>query len=259
MTTESAPFNGYSQYYDAFYSDKDYSGEVDRIVSIIRSIHPTAQSMLELGCGTGNHAAFLSQAGFRTTGIDRSDEMVRVASAKSIENFRPIVADIRNFHVGQKFDVSISLFHVISYLTANRDLISCLRSVNNHLRKDGLFLFDAWYSPAIHHQKPEARTKYCVKGHLELERLAEPVSDINRNVVDVHYKISVKDTITNNTKVINENHSMRHFSIPEIELLAELTGFQLVDVQELLTGKEPRLDSWAICFVLKKSREPYTC
>ncbi|MDB5205621.1 MAG: hypothetical protein JWR72_696 [Flavisolibacter sp.] len=256
---ESFPFNGYSQYYDAFYNDKDYSGEVNRIVSIIRSLHPTAQSMLELGCGTGNHAAFLSKLGFRITGIDRSDEMVRLASSKAIENFQPVVADIRNFELDQKFDVSLSLFHVMSYLTDNRDLISCLRCVNNHLHNDGLFLFDAWYSPAIHHQQPEVRTRHSIKGHLELERLAEPVSIINRNVVNVHYKISVRDTIANNTKVINENHSMRHFSIPEIGLLAEFTGFQLVDVQELLSGKEPRLDSWAICFVLKKSRDCSTC
>jgi predicted TPR repeat methyltransferase len=255
---QAANFKAYSQYYDAFYQDKNYGEEAACVADLIHKLHPTAKTILELGCGTGNHARFLSQLGFRTTGLEKSEEMVTLAKEKNISGFEPIVADIRRFQLPQKFDVAISLFHVISYLNLNRDLVSCFQCVNAHLKEEGLFVFDAWYSPAIYHQRPEKRVRQLSSGDLEMTRQAEPVSHINQNVVDVGYQILIRDTTTNHTEIIQEQHSMRHFSVPEIELLAEFTGFTLVGVQELLSGNEPGIDSWGICFVLKKNRDLYT-
>jgi SAM-dependent methyltransferase len=86
----------------------------------------------------------------------------RACKAKKIENFEPIVADITNFSVNNKFDVAVSLFHVISYLTNNNQLVECFNTVNNHLNEKGIFIFDVWYTPAVYMQKPETRVKELV-------------------------------------------------------------------------------------------------
>src|SRR5260221_7181116 len=68
----------YASYYDLFYADKDYSGEVTFVREVIRRYSPNARSIFEIGCGSARHAVDFVQAGFRVTGIDRSAEMIAV-------------------------------------------------------------------------------------------------------------------------------------------------------------------------------------
>jgi hypothetical protein len=47
---------------------------------------------------------------------------------------------------------------------------------------------------------------------------------------------------------------MRHFSIPEIRILADMNEFELVETKEFLTAAEPSEKTWGICFVLRKMK-----
>lgn len=244
--------NKYSRYYDLLYNDKDYATEAEYISSVIKDLLPNAENIIELGCGTGNHAVLLCKDKFKVTGLERSEEMVLLAKEKCINDFTPIVADIENYTIDQTFDVAISLFHVISYLTLNESLISCFKSTHNHLKDDGIFLFDVWYGPAVNHQKPECRIKRMEDDSIEVTRIAEPVIYTNENVVDVNYEIIIRDKKTQIVDVYKEKHPMRYFSIPEIKLLAKSTGFDVINVEEFFTGNQPGIDTWAIGFVLRK-------
>ncbi|MEP6951258.1 MAG: class I SAM-dependent methyltransferase [Ginsengibacter sp.] len=245
--------NNYSRYYDLLYADKDYKAESDYIAKMIQRIHPNAKNIIELGSGTGNHAALLCKNGFKVTGLERSVDMVGLAKAKSIKGFTPIVADVANFDISQKFDVAISLFHVVSYLTSNDSLISCFRSVHRHLNTKGIFIFDAWYSPAVSYQKPETRIKRMEDDTLKITRITEPEIHYNTNVVDVNFEIIIQNKASLFTEVFREKHPIRHFSISEIELLANLVDFKLISAEEFLTGKQPGNDTWGVCFVLQKN------
>ena len=132
-------------------------------------------------------------------------------------------------------------------------LVSCFETTCRHLINGGLFLFDVWYSPAVYFQKPETRIKRLSTEQATITRLAEPLMHYNRNVVDVNYEIIVKNRNTGDTEVITEVHPMRHFSIPEIELLANKTGFSLIRAEEFGTGEEPGPNTWGVCFVLQKN------
>ncbi len=246
-------FQLYSQYYDALYKEKDYRQETDYVIGVVESLHPSAKSLLELGCGTGKHAEFFCKKGYAVTGIERSEDMVSLAREKNIKGFHPQVGDITSYKLDERFDVAISLFHVISYLTSNSMLLSCFETTHHHLNQGGLFLFDTWYSPAVYYQKPETRIKRLATEKSSITRLAEPVMHYNQNVVDVNYEIIVKDKSTGNTQVVTEVHPMRHFSIPEIELLANKTGFSLLRAEEFGTGEKPGTNTWGVCFVLQKN------
>ena len=45
---------------------------------------------------------------------------------------------------------------------------------------------------------------------------------------------------------------MRHFSLPEIDLFASVSGFERIGALDILTKQKPSKDSWGICVVLKK-------
>ncbi len=245
-------FNQYSQYYDLLYKDKAYQTESDYVLASLKTINPTIKTIVELGCGSGNHARFLTQNNISITGIERSESMVQEALQKNIPNFTPIIGDICSFKLNQKFDAAISLFHVISYLTTNELLISCLKSVHQHLNPNGIFLFDIWYSPAVYSQKPETRIRRLENDSIKVTRIAESQSDCLTNVVTVDFEVLIQDKKTEKITVINEMHPMRHFSVPELSLLAALTGFELVKSEEFLTKNQPSENTWGVCVIFKK-------
>ncbi|QQR96703.1 MAG: class I SAM-dependent methyltransferase [Sphingobacteriales bacterium] len=245
-------FNNYSKYYDLLYKDKDYKTEVDYIIKKVDKFRPNSKNILELGCGSGSHAKYLCESNFSVFGIERSLEMVTLAKQKKIPNFNPNHGDITNFKSDQVFDVAISLFHVISYLTQNNDIIKCMKNVFNHLQSNGIFIFDVWYAPAVYNQKPETRVKRIENEEIKIIRIAESIHETENNLVEVNFEVNIIDKSTNITNTIFEKHPMRYYSIPEIKMISELIGFEVVLTEEYLTENKPSENTWGVCFILKK-------
>jgi SAM-dependent methyltransferase len=126
-------FGAYSQYYNLLYKDKDYAGETEYVHGLIQKHRQGAQSILDLGCGTGRHDLLLAHMGYEVTGIDLSEEMLAIARSQTlIPHPSPLKStcssvnfhqgDIRSIRLERSFDAVVSLFHVISYQTTNDDL-----------------------------------------------------------------------------------------------------------------------------------------
>lgn len=246
-------FNAYASYYDLLYKDKDYSSESNYVLQMLREVNPDCTHILELGAGSGSHAEHLCRQNCHITGIERSEAMVEKAGRKNIENFTIQQGDITNFNIDKNFDAAISLFHVISYLKTNDQLVQCFKNTHRHLKPGGLFLFDIWYTPAVYTLKPETRIKRLSGNGVSVTRIAEPEIHYNENVVEVNYEVIVKDDKTGQAQYIQEQHPMRHFSLPEIGLLAAHTGFSLVKAEEFLTGNAPGNNTWGVCILLQKN------
>ncbi len=242
-------FNLYSRYYNLLYRDKDYEGEVEYVYNKMKKYSPNINRILEIGTGTGIHADLLQKKGVHVTGVELSEDMAQQSREKGIKCY---VNDCSEFSLNKKFDAVISLFHVISYVTKNEKLIKTFQNVYNHLNPGGIFLFDVWYSPAVYNLKPETRIKRIENEVIKVTRLAEPVLHFNRNIVDVDYEVIIEEKQNGKITRINETHPMRHFSLPEIQLLASLSGFEIVETEEWMTGKEPSENTWGVCFILRK-------
>ena len=245
-------FIDYSRYYDLLYKDKDYNAETSYVTNLINKYKPGSKKILEYGSGTGIHGKLMAKNGFSVFGIEQSAEMIRKANVSISTGFACMEGDVCNYKLKRKFDVVISLFHVISYLNTNEQLISAFNNAFKHLNANGLLIFDIWYTPAVYTQKPSTRVKRIDAEDVDIIRYAEPVIENNKNLVDVNYQIIVLDKTNKTYFEIKETHSMRHFSINEIKLLAELTGFDVINIEEFLTGKKPSDNTWGVCFILKK-------
>ncbi len=246
-------FAAYSRYYDLFYRDKDYAGEADYVRQLIARYQPQAKSILDLGCGTGRHARHLAAHGFAMTGVDRSEQMLAAARTAVAANDATecdfLQGDIRTLALEQSFDVVISLFHVISYQCGNDDLAAAFATAKRHLKPGGVFIFDAWYGPAVLSEKPETRIKRLEDATSDITRMVEPVLRVNENCVDLHYRILVQDKSSGSVDEINEIHSMRYLFRPEIELMLHQAGLTLLDTREWLSDREPGKSSWGVCFI----------
>lgn len=244
-------FDGYSRYYDLLYRDKDYPAEAAWVLSRIRSQSPRAERILELGCGTAAHAVALAHQGFSVHGIDRSDSML-VRARDRIERESPEIrsrlrlapGDVRTVRTGEKYDAVISLFHVVSYLNADRDLALAFETAAEHLNPGGLFLFDFWYGPAVLSQKPDVRVKRLSDHECAITRIAEPELRADDNIVDVNYTLFIEQKSTALITRLQETHSMRYLFLEELNALAS-PWFDPVDAKAWLSETPPEASTWS--------------
>jgi SAM-dependent methyltransferase len=251
-------FGNYARYYDLLYHDKDYIGETQFIHQLIQTNAPDAATILELGCGTGNHALLLAKEGYRVCGVDLSAEMLQHAHER-LDRISPELAtrlefsqgDLRQVRFDRQFDVVLSLFHVISYQTTNADLLAAFTTAKIHLKPGGLFIFDVWYGPAVLSDPPTVRVKRLENESIQVTRIAEPIVYPNENLVDVNYHAFVKDKSSNAIDEIKETHTMRYSFKPELELLFSQLQMQIVQYGEWLTDRRSGLNTWGVYFIIR--------
>lgn len=244
-------FNEYAHYYDLLYKDKDYSGEANYIDGLIKKYRPGARTILDLGCGTGKHAALLAQRGYKVHGIDRSVEMLKEAEKRSAQydNLSFSQADIQDFHGNEKYDVVTALFHVMSYQTTDAAVECVMQNVRDSLDEKGIFIFDVWYGPAVLMEKPEIRIKRLENEQVRVTRIAEPVLKENENIVEVNYDIFVEDRRNKDVKEFKEKHVMRYFFKNEINGYMEQAGLQCIDCFAFMGSESLGRKTWGACFI----------
>jgi SAM-dependent methyltransferase len=253
MSESSNIFGDYSHYYDLLYSDKDYQGEVKYIHQLLNAngIQGKNSKILEFGSGTGIHGEMLGNLGYKVVGVEKSAEMVR--RARTSQNFKCLEGDITTVILNDKFDCILSLFHVVSYITTDSGLTALFNNAANHLSKDGLFIFDTWYSPSVNFIQPAIKIKRVANEYMEILRIAEPTIHSEKNIVDVKYTIFSKKIGSQCWTSTTETHTMRHFSEPEIRYFASTNGFTLIHAEEFITSKPINRNTWGACFVIKKN------
>ena len=122
-------FAEYSTYYDIFNVSKEYVAEVEFVLAQLDGTSPAGQTMLDLGCGTGLHAAAFEERGWQVLGVDMSPTMLEMAQARRLQlpadrqqKLDFTLGDARTFRSDRQFDLVTSLFHVASYQADNGDL-----------------------------------------------------------------------------------------------------------------------------------------
>ena len=220
----------YADAYDLLYHDKDYAAECDLIEHIFHTYGDSPiRTVLDLGCGTGNHAIPLAQRGYEVVGVDRSENMLARARRKaaglsgdSDVAFRQ--GDIRSVDLQRHFDAALMMFAVLGYQLENADVLSVLRAAHRHLRPGGLFVFDVWYGPAVLRQRPSQRVKVIPTPEGKILRVASGELDIGCHVCTVHYHVWQLEG-ERLVAEIEESHSMRYFFPRELDLFLECSGF----------------------------------
>ena len=111
-----------------------------RVRGHLRRHAPGATSLLELGCGSGQILAALTEVP-SLTGVDRSPQMLSRARAR-VPRARLIEADMADFDLEERFDAVICVFDTLNHLTAFERWCALFERAAAHLRAGGLFAFD---------------------------------------------------------------------------------------------------------------------
>jgi SAM-dependent methyltransferase len=106
---------------------------------IITRFDTTGRDLLDIGCGTGRDAGWLSRKGYKVSGVDSSANML-----EHVREHHPEVdvtqADMREFDLGRSFDVITCLDSAMLYCHTNADLEAFLGRCRAHLQPSGLLI-----------------------------------------------------------------------------------------------------------------------
>ena len=245
----------YADEYDELYREKDYEAECDLIEEALRRFGcGSTRSVLDLGCGTGNHSIRLALRGYDVTGVDVSAQMLSVArrkSAKAQVRIEWIEADVRGAGAGRVFDVGLFMFAVLGYMLPNEDVMAALRSARRQIRKDGLLCFDVWYGPSVLHVRPSERARTVSIPGGQLVRIVTSRLDIRRHACEVHYHFW-RIVGTRVEAEGEEVHTVRYFFPMELELMLAQSGFSLASLTAFPSVDRPADEStWNVFAVAR--------
>jgi len=232
-------YNKYGEYYDLIYSTKNYDGECKGLINYFRKFAKgQIKSILDIGCGTGNHCIRFAEKGYDVIGIDLSEIMIKQAKRKAKEKDLPVkffVQDMRKFNLEKKFDAILCLFGTFGYCIKDDEILATLKRVRKHLKRNGLFIFDFWPVHACVRRESWRSIREVEKNETYLIRIFDGSFNLETNVLT----LEIRCKVIKNRKLIDsfqEEHRIRTFTPPEIaHLLNEIDfkplGFFKIDWQ----------------------------
>jgi SAM-dependent methyltransferase len=102
------------------------------------------QSVIDLGCGTGEHSRFLAEEGFNVVGLDRSEAMLDKATDQALpENLSFVLGEIQevNQKVQGHFGAAISLGNTLVHLKTESALETGFNTLGHIIENTGVLLF----------------------------------------------------------------------------------------------------------------------
>lgn len=248
----------YADHYDLLYRDKDYESECNMLEGVFKNYGSgPIESILDLGCGTGNHSLILALRGYHVTGVDKSPDMLEHARQKlgvtqslvKTDRVTFIQGDVRKMKLERSFDAAIMMFAVLGYQLENADVLAAFSTIRDHLRPGGLLLLDAWYGPGVLIQRPQDRIRAIRDRGEQVLRTASSALDTRRHLCTVRYHMwrLVGDRLA---MEVEEEHCVRFFFPRELEFFLEIAGFRLIRLGAFPNFEhEPDESTWNVLAV----------
>ncbi|MBT4889829.1 MAG: class I SAM-dependent methyltransferase [Rhodospirillales bacterium] len=121
----------------------DIENQWDADSEYCQNLAVNANSILDLGCGTGLLLAELSH-GRSATGVDPAHAMLEVARNRlGGDRVQWIEGDARNLHLDQQFDLVFLTGHAFQVFLYAEDQRAVLQTIARHLSPNGQFIFDS--------------------------------------------------------------------------------------------------------------------
>jgi SAM-dependent methyltransferase len=226
-------------HYDLLNPAKNYAAEVDQIRTVLDE---TAESVIDLGCGTGRHLDLLAEDGVRVLGVDRSPSMVEQAGkrlARHGDRAELRQADLMSFTAPAKFDAAIMMYSLLGYQLSNVDTLAALSAARRQLRPGGVLVFDLLDATAVLGSAcpPDGLavrddgTRRLLCAHSTVVDVAEQVLDLRLRMWLLHGDLIVDRS--------DELHRIRLFLDAEIALLLRAAGFASLGSAPLAGANSP--------------------
>ena len=219
--------------YDRIYgSFKDYEQECHSIHNLIQQKHESAQTLLDVACGTGEHAHLLKGLfGYQVDGIDLDADLIKIAKDKNPDGAF-CQSDMVDFEMRKKYDVVMCLFSSIGYVKTLDRVVDSLNRFKEHTKDGGIIVVEPWFQPgALTPGKIFLNT--FEDEEFSVARMG--YSQVNDKLSTLHfeYLIGVSGSVTHEI----ETHELGLFTVDEMINCFQQIGLTVDYDEEGLSGR----------------------
>jgi 2-polyprenyl-3-methyl-5-hydroxy-6-metoxy-1,4-benzoquinol methylase len=228
-------FQDYSDKYDREMFTAGTLGEVRFLEEEI--LHNRLSLILDIGCGTGRHSLELARRGYKVTGFDLSENMIKKATSTAKKEKLKIdfkIKDARNFNFRGKFDLAIMLCEGAFPLMEEDEMnFSILKNAYSSLKPGGKFVFSTLNGlyPLFH------SVKDFVNNGTEQGMASENSFDLM-----TFRDYSIYETEDDNGKKVILKCNERYYVPSEISWLLKTLGFSRSEIFGCKLGAFSRKD-----------------
>ncbi len=229
---------------------EDWVAYLKRLLGV-RNAHP--KRVLDLACGTGNVSALLAAEGYNVVGVDIAEAMIveaRRKAAAADQQIEYLVQDAAVLDLGeQRFDLCISLFDSLNYITDPKRLGMAMIRIAHHLPSGALFIFDVNTDFALKNKffdqdnmaHPEERLMYDWDSAYD--------SDTRLCRVDMKFWYLGDDGVR---RRFDESHLQFAYKKEELVDMLVMAGFTEIGIYQAYTMRQPTKTADRWYFVAKR-------
>ena len=181
---------------------------------------PDGGDVIDVPCGFGRHSLELARAGYRVTGVDRSQVLLDEAARRAAGERGPelVRADYRELPVPDaSFDAALNLFSSLGYLGDEEDT-RVLAEIRRALRPEGRLVIETMHRDWLVSNFTEHRWQRVAEGRLLLEQGAfDPVSGVAQ---------TTQTLIDGNGERESRTWLLRVYSATELVAMVRRAGFE---------------------------------
>jgi ubiquinone/menaquinone biosynthesis C-methylase UbiE len=216
--------------YDKIWGKYDYDTDVKFLDGLFKKHR--CRKIIDVGCGTGNHATRLNSLGYEITAVDISPAMLKIAKSKIKGNRIKIkqgdMKKLASIFPEERFDGAILLGQVSHHLSTDKETRTFFKGVHKILRKNGLFVFNAKNARKINETcLNDLRLGHLLNNHgMQVVMLEHNVRDpTDPNTIVWRPIFLVKEN--NRVDLQIREHKLHWFLFQELKRLLLESGFRL--------------------------------
>lgn len=245
-------YGEFAKIYDELINeDIDYNKIANRLKEIMIEHSVKNEDYLDLACGTGNVSVKMANDFKNSFAVDLSEDMLVEAFDKfqreKIKS-RIICQDMTELSLNREFDLISCVLDSTNYILEEEDIIEYFKSVHNHLKNEGIFVFD-------------------INSYYKLSTvLGNNIYTYNSDDVFYSWENVFEDEIVNMFltffikkgdlyEKFEEEHFERAYTEAQVEKLLKECGFTVLDKFDGYDNKKVEDLSERILYVVKKEME----
>lgn len=210
------------------------------IFTITKNKTNSNPAVLELAAGNCSMAKYLSRFYKNYIATDISVSMLK----QSDKNIKRICCDMSCLPFNKKFDLIISSFDSINYLTNKNILLRTFKGISNSLTSNGIFTFDAALENNSYKHEKTANRK-GKSGGFKYVRQSKFLSGskIHKNIFTIQYP---------DGKIVSEIHRQKIYSFQTYFEMAKKSGFEVVNCYKAFSIIKGNADSDRVQFIMRR-------
>jgi ubiquinone/menaquinone biosynthesis C-methylase UbiE len=202
MFTKSAEF------YDALYHFKDYAAAAKQLRTLIQQTCPGATTLLDVGCGTGQHLQHL-RGHYQVEGLDLNAKLLKIARQRC-PGILFHEGNMVDFNLDRSFDVVTCLFSSIGYVGTIDNLAQAVASMSRHLKPGGILFVEPWFSPE-NYWTGRLTANFVDQPELKIAWMYLSELKGRTSILDIHYLVGTPQGVDHFT----ERHEAGLFAYAE--------------------------------------------